>query len=191
MLDNKEIEVKFENIDTDALKKRLSELSAVDHGEKLLTEKIFYDTDNTWQYQNKFVRIRGNGEVNYLTFKHFHDEQVSKRDIHDVTDVEFPIPDVDKATAFLECIGLVCFRIQEKKRHTFSYKGGLVDFDTWPKVPTYIEIEGSSEENVKEITADLSLDWECAIFQSAGTIIEKHLGKDWKNLRYWTFDRQE
>ena len=38
--------------------------------------------------------------------------------------------------------------IQENKRIKYDLNGVEVDIDTWPKIPTYLEIEGSSEEEV-------------------------------------------
>ena len=38
--------------------------------------------------------------------------------------------------------------IQENKRIKYDLNGVEVDIDTWPKIPTYLEIEGTSEEDV-------------------------------------------
>ena len=57
--ENREIEVRFLEIDKAALIARLKELGAHDHGEELLEEIIFYDKDLKWRdVENKRVRLR-------------------------------------------------------------------------------------------------------------------------------------
>lgn len=191
MSDHKEVEVKFLDIDEITLKAKLLELGAEDLGERILYERIFYDPEKKWFQKNKFVRIRGDGVHTKLSYKHFHDEGKDTSAIHDVTEVELEINDINKATAFLELIGLKCARYQEKKRHSFRYKDGEVDFDTWPTVPTFIEIEAQSEAIVKSIAKDLGLSWDDVYLHSAGSVIAGEYGIPFNDFTYFTFEKQE
>ena len=40
---------------------------------------------------------------------------------------------------------------QENRRVQYKYDGVEIDIDYWPLIPTYLEIEGPSEEKVYEI----------------------------------------
>jgi len=66
-----------------------------------------------------------------------------------------------------------------------------VDIDTWPKIPTYAEIEGPSEEALKTTTDKLGLDWSKAVFDDARAIIEKKYSIPVGTMRSFTFDKVE
>ena len=47
---------------------------------------------------------------------------------------------------------------QENKRVRYILDGVEIDIDTWPMIPTYMEIEAESEERVKEVEKLLEVD---------------------------------
>ncbi|MEK7062419.1 MAG: hypothetical protein AAB946_00120, partial [Patescibacteria group bacterium] len=49
-----------------------------------------------------------------------------------------------------EKIGLEKYARQEKDRTSFVYKDWQFDIDQYPNMPAFLEIEGNSEEHVKE-----------------------------------------
>lgn len=186
-MQNREIEAKFLEIDKQALVAKLRSLGARDLGEKLLREIIFYDQNLAWQRdKNKIVRIRETGQEIFLTYKDAQEKSLSGME-----EIEFKIDNTDKATDFLKVLGLVDFRHQEKKRHKFILNGVIIDIDTWPKVPTYVEIEGPSEEEVKDTAALLGYPWEKAVFGNSGIMIEEHYKIPVRHLRYFTFNKVE
>ena len=68
--------------------------------------------------------------------------------------------DLEKCSEFLERIGLKAMRKLEKFRHTWRLDDVSVDIDTWPKIPTYAEIEGPSVEAIKGFCDKATLNWE-------------------------------
>lgn len=184
---NREIEVKFLEIDKEALIKKLRELGAKDLGEDNLKEAIFYDKEGKWQYDEvKFVRIRQTSKGIFVTFKH--------KEVHGVTgtkEIEFTANDFQKVKDFLLEVGLVFFREQEKKRHKFLLDEVTVDIDSWPGIPTYVEIEGPSEEAIKEAAVKLDFDWTKAEFGLAHDVIEGKYKVPVRSFRYFTFEKQE
>jgi adenylate cyclase, class 2 len=183
---NIEIEARFLDIDKQKLIERLVSLGAKNQKEIILKEIIFYDKANTWSDEGRFVRLRSSGDQTLLTYK-----QNKAQTIDSAREVEFNVPDVDLATQFLESIGLASFRHQEKKRHTFILNDVTVDIDTWPKVPTYVELEGPSEIAIKAAARLLDFDWSDAVFDDARAIIEKRYAIPVGSLRWFTFDRYE
>jgi len=184
---NREIEVRFLEIDYPALVAKLQALRAQDHGEDFLKEIIFYDKELTWMYQvKKFVRLRKTNKSTFLTFKHHEvDSAIGTKEI------ELKVSDVEKAKELLIEIGLIPFREQEKKRHTFTLGEVIVDIDTWPSVPTYVELEGPDEESLKDAAKKLQLDWKDVVFKSARFIIEERYGIPVSKLHFFTFNRIE
>jgi len=181
----KEIECKFLEIDKNVLIKKLVELGAEDKGEFLLDQTIIYDPELKWKGENKSVRLRRYGNITKLTYKEKPDNTIDG-----AREIEFEIEDYEKARDLFEKIGFIPFRREQKKRHTFVYKNVTVDIDTWPKVPTYVELEGESEGALKAVAVELGFDWKNVVFDHAGTILEKY-GIPVANLRYFTFDRYE
>ena len=52
------------------------------------------------------------------------------------------------------------------------------DFDTWPGLPTFVEIEGPDEASVRQAAAALGLDYSQARFGSVDEIYKTELGRD-------------
>ena len=65
-------------------------------------------------------------------------------------EAEVTINDFDEMDRILTKIGLKARNYQENRRHQFKYKDTEIDIDTWPLIPTYVEIEGS-HNNSREI----------------------------------------
>lgn len=183
---NTEIEARFLEVDKVRLVETLVSLGAVDQGEKLLSEVIFYDAVNNWPDEGRFVRLRSNGDDTKLTYKHNPGGAIDS-----AREIEFAVPDAALAEQFLASIGLVPFRHQEKKRHTLTLDGVTVDIDTWPNVPTYVEFEGPSEAALRTAAEKVGFSWQDAVFDDARSIIENRYGIPVGSLRWFTFNRCE
>lgn len=182
-----EIEVRFLEVDAGKLQNTLRALGAKDEGEDFLEEIIFYDKELSWQrYGRKLVRVRKTKKGVFVTYKHQAVDSATGTE-----EIEFKTENGETIVKFLERVGLVAFRRQEKKRHTFHLGDVTVDFDTWPKVPTYLELEGPSEDALKKAAAELGLDWSKAIFENPRVVINKYYGIPVEQLRYFTFERIE
>ena len=98
---------------------------------------------------------------------------------------------LEKAELLFEKVGLKPFRHQQKKRHTFRLDGVTFDIDTWPRIPAYIELEGESEQALKDAAHQAGLDWKDADFHNASWIIENKYNIPVRQLKWFTFDRYE
>ncbi len=67
----------------------------------------------------------------------------------------------------------------------------MIDIDTWPRVPTYVEIEGQSEEDLKKTAELLGLDWSKVVLENPRVVIEKYYKIPVGMMTYFTFDRFE
>jgi adenylate cyclase class 2 len=186
-MSNREIEVRFLEINEGALIKTLIELGASDHGEDFLEEVIFYDKALRWRdEEGKFVRLRQNNRGTFLSYKH-HQENTADG----TEEIELKVDDFQKAEALLERMGLVAYRHQQKKRHSFELDGVIADIDTWPKIPTYVELEGPSEDALKQVAAKLGFDWKDVVFENARIVIENRYHIPVGNMTWFTFERFE
>lgn len=182
---NKEIEVRFLDIDKTALQQRLVEAGAADLGEETTQELIFYDPELKWMKDDlKLVRLRRSRKKNYLTYKH-HAAMTATG----VIEIEIEVSDFIKAKQILEAIGLYAYREVEKKRHTFKLGEVIIDIDIWPTVPPLVEFEGPSEESLKEVSAKFGFDWSKAVFEPSIIYLEKYYNIPVEKVRIFTFNK--
>jgi adenylate cyclase class 2 len=183
---NTEIEARFLEIDQATLVEQLIALGATDKGEVLLSEIIFYDATGTWQKEGRYTRLRSVGGKTTLTYK-----QNKEQTIDSAKEIEFDVSDKQQAQLLLETLGLKAFRHQEKRRHTLILDSVTIDIDTWPNIPTYVELEGPSEDDLKQVASKLNLDWSTAVFDDARAIIQNRYNIPVGTLSWFTFDRRE
>lgn len=185
-MNNTEIECRFLEINKTEIIKKLLDLGAVDLGEKMLEEVIIYDKDLKWREEQRFIRLRKSGDNVSISYKEHNTHTVDG-----TFEIELKIDDIAQAELLFEKIGLNPYRRQQKKRHTLKLNNNTFDIDTWPSIPTYLEIEGDSENALKEISNTLGLDWGKAVFHNAAWVIENVYKIKVRELRCFTFDKIE
>ncbi|CAG7643446.1 class IV adenylate cyclase [Actinacidiphila bryophytorum] len=167
-----EYEAKFLAVDVAGLQADLAALGAVQAFPRtLLTRKIFESDalDGT-----QWVRLRHEGTRTTLTLK-----QVTDADsIDGTTEIETEVGDVHAMAEILSSIGLREVRYQENYREEWRLGDVAFDFDTWPGLPTFLEIEGPDEQSVREAADLLGLDYTQARFGSVDAIYQTELGRD-------------
>ena len=182
---NGEIEAKFLKINKGDLIKKLRGLSARDLGEDFLRERIFYDAEGKWQIEGKtFVRIRETKNGARLTYKNLESPSATGTE-----EIEFGIENADKAKDFILALGLKLHRFQEKRRRTFKLDDVIVDIDSWPGVPPYVELEGPSEAAIQNAAKALGFDWPEAVFANSRMVLEKYYNIPVEKLKHFTFDK--
>ena len=165
-----EIEAKFPDIDVDALRLALKEKGAVLEHPEVSMRRINYDyPDRRLEKIGGWIRVRDEGNKITLSYK-----QLNDRTLHGTKEVNLVVDDFDKTCRFLEAIGMDAKAYQETKREKWNYKGVEVTIDTWPWVPTFVELEGSTEDLVREVASDFRFDWGKAMHGSVETIYQMH-----------------
>lgn len=130
---------------------RLQELNAKDKGEKL-QRRYVYDFNPV--DPKKWIRLRTNGSKSTLTFK----EIVDKNAIGGNKELEIVVSDFDTTNEMLNRLGYNARNYQENLRHSFELNGVSIEIDSWPLIPTYVEVEGSSESEVLDTLRLLGID---------------------------------
>ncbi|MEV0062035.1 class IV adenylate cyclase [Nocardia sp. NPDC050718] len=167
-----EYEATFLAIDVEVIKAKLEALGAAQRFPRtLLTRKIF---DGEAVPEGAWVRLRDEGTRTTLTLKRVTDSTT----IDGTTEVETTVGDLDSMAEILTAIGLTETRYQENYREEWSLGDVVFDLDTWPDLPTFLEIEGPDESSVRRAAADLGLDYTQAKFGSVDTIYLVELGRD-------------
>ena len=181
-----EFEGVFLNIDVAALEKKLKALGAEKVGEYHYRRKIFdypvlsLDKDGAW------VRLRDEGEQVTLSFKkRIYGDEPGKDD--GMIEHEVVVSDFDTTANILESIGLALKFYMENKRVRWQRDDITYDFDTWPLLDTYLEIEGPSDAAVDRAAEAMGLDVSKKLVCSTTQIYDMHGIRD-KDYTVMTFD---
>lgn len=160
-----EIEAKFLNIDIEALREALrSNGASLIHEERLMRRKNFDHPDARLEKIGGWIRVRDEGDKTTLAYK-----QLVDRTIEGTKEISVDVSDFEKVCDFLIAIGMNSKAYQETKRERWELDGVEVTIDTWPWIPTFVELEGHSEEKLKEVAVKLELVWSKALHGSVET----------------------
>ena len=177
-----EIEERILEIDTNKVIKKLEELGATKKGEWFQKR---YTYDFTPKRENQWLRLRTNGEETTLTYKN-----VETREIDGTKELEIEVSDFEGTNKFLEILGYKYRNYQENKRIRYYLNDVEIDIDTWPMIPTYMELEGPSVEKVKEVEDLLEVDKSKITTLFADEIYDKYYGIDVLSIKELKFKEE-
>ncbi len=146
---NIEYEIRVLEIDKEQLVNKLKELGATFKGKY---EQKRYVYDIIPKCDGKWLRLRTNGKETTLTYK-----SVEKNSIDGTKELEIKVDDFEKTNELLKTAGILPKGYQENNRTQYVLDGVEIDIDSWPLIPTYVEIEGKDEESVNKILKKLDL----------------------------------
>jgi len=178
---NIELEAKFLDIDTEKLRALLKEKGAtLIHPERLMRRKNFDYPDKRLEAVGGWIRVRDEGDKVTLAYK-----QVAHRGIDGTKEISLTVEDFDTVSNLLLAIGLNNKSYQETKRERWDFEGVEVTIDTWPWIPTFVELEGVSEEKLKEVAEHLGLDWSKAMHGSVETAYQAYYSVSGEEIDGW------
>lgn len=164
-----EIEAKWLRIDVAVFRKTLGKAGAVlRQSERLMVRKVYDFPDKRLEKIGGWVRVRDEGDKITMSYKHLQD-----RSMHGTKEVTVTVNDFDATCTFLESIGLACTSFQETKRESWQLDDAEIEIDTWPWIPSFVEIEAKSEEKLRQATQSLGLDMALALHGSVETAYQE------------------
>ncbi len=166
---NNEIEAQFLDVDKEAVRKKLTEIGAKLEKPEVLMKRVIFDLG-----EHSFARVRDEGGKIVMTYKKISDD----KSILGTKEVNVEVNNYDDAVLFLKACGLKAKAYQESKRETWKVGEVEICIDTWPWIPTFIEIEGPSENEVWEVAKMLGFDKTKAKFGSVDTTYQHYYGVD-------------
>ena len=188
----------LDNLLTDETKKELQEIIDCDNISCLcLKENLFDYLDNSKlvNFINKFhnnskkwIRVRQTNDKTTIAVKHILADNGTG--IQQMQETEIEVPSIKEANGLLEALGYSYKSYQEKERITYVLDEYELDIDTWPGIPTYVEVEGKSEDDLKYILNKLGYSMEDMVSCTADDIYKKY-GKsmfDNRELKFENYD---
>ncbi len=159
-----EIEATFIDINKEELRMKLKKLGAqLSQPETFMRRTVFALKDPC------FARVRDEGDRITMTYKCI--EQLS---LSGTQEINLEVNSYDDAVEFLKCCGLRAKSYEETYRETWQLHDVELDIDTWPWLPTFVEVEGPSETAVRAAVEQLGFRMEDAIFGSVDEVYKHY-----------------
>jgi len=177
-----ETETKVLDINTEQMKGKLRSVDAREIQDTTLIVDWYHVRGTKPGEDPWFLRIRSNSEGGHeVTWK-------AKSDVLGVSrrhkEINFMVEEPEKLAELFDELGLEPYAHQEKRRTSFEYEGWRFDIDQYPGMPAYMEIEGASEEHVKEALAMLGLESNRTSAEGERVLIQDTYGLDWYDMRF-------
>jgi len=178
-----EIEAKVLDINKDDVISKLEEFGAKEKGLRTkLTVDWFRKVGITEGQDPWYLRIRSyNDDKHEVTWKAKSEIQGNVRKHKEIN---FMIEEPDKLADLFEEIELENYAHQEKYRTSFTLNDWQFDIDEYPGMPSFIEIEGQSEEHVNEAIKMLNLEKNRIWAEGERTLVQDAYSLDWYNMKF-------
>lgn len=157
-----EVEVKFLHIKHEEIRYKLKDNGfACVVPMRLMRRAIIDYPDRRLQtgVPSSYIRVRDEGDKVTLTYKSFASLSISG-----AGEVEVVTSSFSDSVQIFEAVGLEVVSLQESRRETWRRGSCEIVLDEWPWLDPYIEIEGGTESEVREVSNELGLDWSTAKF---------------------------
>lgn len=181
-----EIEAKWLAIDPADMRQKLKRSGAtLSLPERSMVRRNFDYPDMRLEKIGGWVRVRNEGDKITLSYK-----QLNDRTVHGTKEVSVAVNDFDTTCSLLEVIGLKQTSIQETKRESWKLGDTEIEIDTWPWIPTFIEIEAQSEDELFSVAELLGLSRTQALhgsvevaYQAVYDVSETEIDR-WEEIRF-------
>ncbi len=177
-----EIEVKILEVDAEDIEKRLEALGAELVQDSILNVdwyrvKGLKEGEDEWFLR---IRIDSSGKAEVTWKRKPQKVGITKQ----AEEINFIVSDPVACGKFFEVLNLEKYAHQEKKRTSWILDNLRFDMDTYPGIPTYLEIEGEGEEEIKLGIKLLNLENHQTSSDGERVLIQEHYKKHWHQMRF-------
>lgn len=177
-----EYETKVLDINIAEIEEKLHKLWAALLEDEVLMKRRVFDVESHSGNKGKRFRLRQKGDKTTLTYK-----ERNGLDVGSTLELETKVGDFDVMTEMLQKLERSTMVYQENKRKVYSRNDIEFCLDTRPMIPTYMEIEAPSKEQVEEALKLLELEWKDVGDMWMIELYEKH-GMDLHSYKVLKFE---
>lgn len=139
-----EFETQVLDIDAEKIAQKLRDLGAKETPE-VLQKRWVFDLPKRGD-EGHWIRVRQIGQKTTITYK-----IKSGTGVSDTQEIETEVADFEKIVKIFQTLDVWSGSYyQENKRHGFELNDIEFTLDTWPKIPTFLEIEAKNEDKLWE-----------------------------------------
>ena len=161
-----EIEARLLECNPEKILAKLKENNATFVGDWL---QLRYCYDFNPVKNNSWIRLRTNGIETTLTIKEIQTDKIDGTKESEIVVSDFFVTD-----EILNKLGYVARSKQENRRIRFILDNVEIDIDFWPMIPTYIEFEANSENEIKSVCEKLGINFDSLTTLDVQSIYAKY-----------------
>lgn len=160
-----EYEATFTNIDKDDIRQRLKKAKATLVKADNLMVRCVFELPSGHEIKGGWLRVRNENDKITMSLKVVDGDKIENQ-----KEICLKVDSFENGINFLESIGCKMKAYQESRRELWLLDDVEVTIDEWPFLEPYVEVEGKSEAEVKEVSAKLNFDYSQALFCSVDTL---------------------
>ena len=166
-----EYEATFPDINKDEIRKKLKSAGAELVKPEFLQKRVVFNLPKGHEIEGGWLRVRDEGDKITMSLK-----VVNNGKIEEQKEICLKVDNFENAEVLLMTTGCEKKSYQETKREIWMLDRVEVCIDEWPFLEPFVEIEGDSEEGVKDASKKLGFDYPKALFRSTGMVYEMKYG---------------
>lgn len=175
-----ELEAKFIDMPGD-IRERLQKIGATCVSpERLMRRKNLDTPDLQLLKVGGWVRVRDEGGQVTLSYK-----QVVDRSLTGTKEITVVVDNFDTTCNFLSAIGFKAKSYQETKRESWTIGEVQIEIDTWPWMPSFLEIEAPNAEALWSVAKQLGLDRKDAVHGSVDIVYQRYFDITAEEMFNW------
>lgn len=178
-----EYEVRMLDIEFENMIKKVEDFGAIKVGNYHQRRYVY---DFIPAQKGRWIRLRSNGNETTLTIK-----EVKSSKIDGTKELEIIVSDFEDTNEILQKLGYNPRTFQENFRIEYKLKGVNFDFDKWPMIPPYLEIEGESQQAVLTAMKELNISVESITTMDVDAVYRNKYGIDLDSIQILQFSDSE
>ncbi|MFA5993498.1 MAG: CYTH domain-containing protein [Parcubacteria group bacterium] len=166
-----EYEATFLDINRGKMRENLKKAGAVLVRPEFLQKRLTLSLPAGHEITGGWLRVRDEGDKIMMTLK-----VVDGTQIHNQKEINLQVDNLEEAVKLLETMGCKKKSYQETKRELWTLDGVEITIDEWPFLEPFVEVEGQSEEVVKNVSEKIGFDYGQALFCCVSTLYHMKYG---------------
>jgi len=166
-----EYEATFTNVDKKEAVEKLKKAGAKLQKREFLQKRVVFLLPKGHEINGAWLRVRDEKDKVTMSLK-----VIDGTSIENQKELCIAVDDFKKAVRLLESIGCEKKAYQESRRELWKLGNVEITIDEWPFLEPFVEVEGPSENSVKDVCKMLGFDYQDALFCSVDTLYSKKYG---------------
>lgn len=166
-----EYEATFLDVNKDEVRDRLKKASAKLVRPEYLQRRVPFHLPKEKRSKDAWLSVRDEGDKITLSLKVIDGDKIENQ-----KEICVKVSDFDETVKLLESIGCEKKSYQETKRELWILDGVEITIDEWPFLEPFVEVEGKSEKEVKEVSEKIGFDYSKPLFCAVGELYQMKYG---------------
>ncbi|MBI4120510.1 MAG: CYTH domain-containing protein [Parcubacteria group bacterium] len=168
---NVEYEATFLDINKDEVRGRLKKARAQLVRPEYLQKRMPFHLPKEKRSKDVWLRVRDEGDKVTLSLKVVDGDKIENQ-----KEICITVDNFDETIRLLELIGCEKKSYQETKRELWILDDVEITIDEWPFLEPFVEVEGKSEKEVKNVSEKIGFDYGRALFCAVGRLYQMKYG---------------